>query len=217
MAESSENVVERVKAREVASVFRSSAALEEAVHALLVNGFDRADIDLMASADAVREKLGEDYVAPEKLAEAPPTLRREFVAREDRTSLVAGMAGMLSYIGATASAVGVVASGGALALALAAAAAGGAATGAIGFAIARGLLGGAASDELETALDTGGLVIWVRVRSPEQEERAQRILREHGGEAVRVHEIEIEKRTDEIPLSTINPDPLLSNEPLGHI
>ena len=61
------------------------------------------------------------------------------------------------------------------------------------------------------------LVLWVRVRSPEQEERAQRILSEHGGEAVRVHEIEIEKRTDEIPLSTIKPDPLLSDEPLGRV
>jgi hypothetical protein len=217
MAEPSENVVERVNVREVAAVFRSHTALEQAVDALLIDGFDRADIDLMASADAVREKLGDVYASPEKLTEVPPTLRREFIAREDRTDLVAGVAGILTYIGATASAVGVVASGGALALAVAAAAAGGAATGALGFALARQLLGRAASDELEQALDTGGLVLWVRVRSPEQEERAQRILREHGGEAVRVHEIEIEKRTDEIPLSTINPDPLLSDEPLGRV
>jgi hypothetical protein len=217
MAEESQHILERVKVREVTAVFRSHAALEQAVQALLLDGFDRADIDLMASIDAVRKKLGDVYVAPEILPEVPLIPRREFVAREDKTELVAGVAGILTYVGATASAVAVVASGGALALALAAAAAGGAATGAIGFALARRLLGEVLGGELEQALDTGGLVVWVRIRSPEKERRAQIILREQGGEAVRVHELEIEKRIDDIPLSTIRPDPLLGDEPLGRV
>jgi hypothetical protein len=48
----------RIKVREVAAVFRSRQALDEAVDALLLAGFDRADIDLMASVEAVRQKLG---------------------------------------------------------------------------------------------------------------------------------------------------------------
>ncbi len=217
MGKPSDGALDRVKVREVAGVFRSHAALEAAVKALLLEGFDRADIDLMASVDAVREKLGDIYVAPEALPEVPGIPRREFVARDDKATLVAGIASILSYVGATAAAIGVVASGGALALALAAAAAGGAATGALGLALVHRILGQEPGDEIQHALDMGGLVVWVRVRSLQQEEAAQKILREHGGEAVRVHEIEIEKRVEEIPLSTIRPDPLLGDERLGRL
>jgi hypothetical protein len=37
----------------------------------------------------------------------------------------------------------------------------------------------------------------------------------HGGSAIRVHEIELEKRPEAIPLSTLRPDPWLGNERLG--
>jgi hypothetical protein len=36
-----------------------------------------------------------------------------------------------------------------------------------------------------------------------------------GSRAIRVHEIELEKRPEEIPLSTLRPDPWLGNERLG--
>ena len=42
------------------------------------------------------------------------------------------------------------------------------------------------------------------------------LLFETGGEAIRVHEIEIEKRLDDLPLSKFKPDPWLGSEPLGH-
>jgi hypothetical protein len=45
----------------------------------------------------------------------------------------------------------------------------------------------------------GGLAVWVRVGSLEREQRAQRILSEHGGEFIRVHELEIEKQVDDLP------------------
>jgi hypothetical protein len=61
-----------------------------------------------------------------------------------------------------------------------------------------------------------GLILWARVHSSEQEDRAQDILRVHGGRAVRVHEIELEKRSDDLSLGTVRPDPWLGSEPLGH-
>ncbi|WP_174450847.1 hypothetical protein [Azospirillum baldaniorum] len=120
------------------------------------------------------------------------------------TALVAGV---LSYVGAAAAALGVVASGGTLALALAAAAAGGAAGGGVGALISRAL-GAERARELETLMAVGGLVLWVRVRTPEQQEKAQRILREHGADAVRVHEIEIDKRLEDLPLASLRPRPV---------
>ena len=48
-------ILERVKVREVASVFRSRDVLDTAVSALLSSGFDRADIDIMVGADSTRK------------------------------------------------------------------------------------------------------------------------------------------------------------------
>ena len=210
----SDTVIERVKVREVAGVFRSPDALDAAADALLRGGFDRADIDLMAHPDTIREKLGGVFAPAEELADVPDVPRRAFVAHEDVATTTALVAGALSYIGAAAAALGVVASGGTLALALAAAAAGGAAGGGVGALISH-VLGAERARELETLMAAGGLVLWVRVRAPEQEDKAQRILREHGAEAVRVHEIEIDKRLEDLPLASLRPDPWLSDEPLA--
>jgi hypothetical protein len=203
MGEASDPGAQRIKVREVAGVFRAREPQEAAVEALLLAGFDRADIDLMAGIDAVRQRLGTVYVPAEDLADVPDAPRQAFVAREDMTGTLAGAAGILSFIGATAAAFGVVASGGALAAAVAAAAAGGVATaGGAGALIAR-FLGREQTKELRTQMATGGLVLWVRVRSPEREDKAQRILKDHGAEAVRVHEIEIQKRFEDVPLSSL--------------
>jgi hypothetical protein len=214
VSEQDEVVLERVRVREVAGVFRSQDSLEAVVGDLLQTGFDRADIDLMASADVILERLGGMYAPVEELADVSQVPRRAFVAREDTTLTAAGAIGILTFIGATAAALGVVASGGALAAAIAAAAAGGGAAGGIGTLIARSL-GRRHAEQIQALLEAGGLVLWVRVRSPEQEEKAQEILKRHGAEAVRVHEIEIDKRLEDIPLSSLRPDPWLGDEPLG--
>ena len=139
MDDPANTVIDRVKVREVAGVFMARGLLDEAINALLLAGFDRADVDLMAGADTIRRKLGEVYAPPEELADATAVPRRAFVAREEATEIMAGIAGLLTFIGATAAALGVVASGGALAVAAAAAAAGGAVTGGIGVVIARSI------------------------------------------------------------------------------
>jgi hypothetical protein len=94
------------------------------------------------------------------------------------------------------------------------AAAGGAAAGGIGALIARAL-GQEEAREIEDQIAIGGLVLWVRVRSPEREEKAQTILRGNGAEAVRVHEIEIDKRFENSPLDGLVVDPWLGSEPRG--
>jgi hypothetical protein len=217
MGAPSDAVIDRVKVREVAGVFRSRDTLEAAVKALLLEGFDRGDIDLMASVEAIREKLGTAYVPAEELADVGSVPRRAFVASEDETLVMAGAAGILTYIGATTAALGVVASGGALALAAVAAAIAGGAGGGIGAFLMGRFLGKKRAEELEAQMAAGGLVLWIRVRSPEQEEKSQKVLRDHGAEAVRVHEIELEKRVTDIPLSGLRPDPWLGSEHLGQV
>ena len=205
---------QRIKMREVTGVCHSRDALETAVGALLESGFDRADIDIMAGADAIVDKLGGIYAPAHELADVPEAPRRFFRAREDVTVPLAGAAGILTDIRATAAALGVVASRGALAAAVVAAAAGGAAAGGIGALIARAL-GQEEARELESQIALGGVVLWVRVRSPEEEQKTQQILSEQGAEAVRVHEIEIDKRFEGGPLDGLVLDPWLGSEPLG--
>jgi hypothetical protein len=216
MSDSNHASRDRIKVREVTGVLPTREALDIAINALLLAGFDRADIDLMASVDAVAQKLGGLYAPAHELADLPEVPRQAFKAREDVSGPLVSAAALLTYIGATAAALGVVASGGALALAVTAAAAGGTAAGGIGVLLAHSL-GRKEARELEDQMALGGLVLWVRVRSPEREEKAQQILREHGAKAVRVHEIEINKRFEDIPLSSLVLDPWLGSEPLGHV
>jgi hypothetical protein len=196
MSNPSDIVVETTRVREVAGVFHTRAALESAAEDLLLNGFDRADVDLMATPDAVRKKLDRIYVEAEELPDIPDVPRQAYIARDDAAGAVAVTAGLLASVAATAGAFAIVASGGALAIALAAGAGGGAA------ALLARHLGRQRAQELEAHMKKDGLVLWVRVRSPDREEQAQEILRKHGAEAVRVHEIEIAKHLDEIPFSS---------------
>ena len=46
-----DTVVEKAKVREVAGIFQTRAALEAAASDLLLAGFDRTDIDPMATPD----------------------------------------------------------------------------------------------------------------------------------------------------------------------
>jgi hypothetical protein len=187
------SALEGVKVREVAGVFRAREEIDKAVDALRLAGFDQSDIDLMATADAVKETLGGIYLSAEELADDPRVPRRAYIAREGVRTALGLVAGILTYVGATAAALGVV-----------------------GVLIAK-LIGSSLAKELETQMELGGLVLWVRVRSPEREETAQKILHDHGADAVHVHEIEIEKRLEDIPLSSMRPDPWLGDERLGEV
>ena len=210
-----DDVLERRVIREVAAVFHREEILEDAIQALLLAGFDRGDIDIMGDIETVRRRLGALYVPPEEIADVPGAPRRAYIARDDIATSTAGVAGMLFYLGAATAAMTVVASGGSLALVAAAAAAAGTVGAGIG-AAAIHLLGKKQAEELELQLMAGGMVVWVRVRYPEKEAQAQEILARFGGEAIRVHEIEIDKRLADLPLSKLKPDPWLGGEPLAH-
>ncbi|MGQ2904784.1 MAG: hypothetical protein ACT6RL_07775 [Neoaquamicrobium sediminum] len=210
-----EDVLDRRVVREVAAVFHREEVLEDAIQALLHAGFDRSDVDIMGDVETVRRRLGALYVPPEEIADVPGAPRRAYIARDDIATSTAGVAGMLFYLGAATAAMTVVASGGSLALVAAAAAAAGTVGAGIG-AAAIHLLGKKQAQELELQLMAGGIVVWVRVRDAEKEAQAQEILSRFGGKAIRVHEIEIDKRLADLPLSRLKPDPWLSDEPLAH-
>jgi hypothetical protein len=217
MSRASDAILGRARVREVAGVFHSYETLDAAVEGLLLAGFDRADLDRMAPIDEVYDKVGAVFIAPEELADVPYTPRQPVVLPADTgatTALVASVAAGVAGLGMALIAVMLdyTSAQGAVAALIAAVVAGGVA----GIAALR-IFKREKITGLDTLMTERGIVLWVRVRTPEREEMAQKVLRDHGAQAIRVHEIEIDKTAKDLPLSKLRPDPWLSNERLGDL
>jgi len=81
--------------------------------------------------------------------------------------------------------------------------------------IADRVVGPADAAQLERDIHEGGVVVFVRVGSPEVEERALQVMHEAAVRNLRVHEVELKKTLRDIPLAQIRPDPWLGDEKLG--
>ena len=215
MQTSSDDILHRMRTREVTGVFHSRKALVDAAEELLVAGIDRADIDISASVDELDRRMNYVPIPPADLADIPATPRQPFVGEDDvlvTKMVIASVAGCIVAIG--------------VALLLVAQDMGPLSVSAI--SLLSGLVMGCVTlpivnrrfyrdreRGLEPASEYQGLLMWVRVRSPEQEAQAQEILIRHGGKAVHIHEIELTKRMEDLPLHSLRPDPWLGNERLG--
>ena len=174
--------------REAVGVFDTAESLQDAIDELLSSGFDRAELSLLASEQAVEEKLGHAYRRVEELEDETRVPRTAFVSTESRGDAEGALIGGLVYVGAVLAAGGIVASGGTLAGAVVAAALAGGAGAAAGSVFAK-LLEYHHADYLDEQLGRGGLLLWVRTRSPERETRAVEILGKYSAHDVHVHDI----------------------------
>jgi outer membrane lipoprotein SlyB len=177
--------------REAVGVFHAPDSLQEAIDELLSSGFDRAELSLLAGEHAVEEKLGHRYRKAAELEDEPRVPRSAYVSVESIGDAEGGLIGGLMYIGAVVAGGAVVASGGTLAGAFLAAAMAGGAGGLFGTALAK-LIDHHHADYLQRQLDKGGLLLWVRTRDLDHEQRAKRILERHSGDDVHVHELSAE-------------------------
>jgi hypothetical protein len=212
---STDDILDRVPSREVTGVFHSRKTLEAAVQDLLVAGIDRADIDISASLDELQHRLNYKSIPAADIADHPAAARQPFMGEDDVLNTAATVGSLAGCIGAIALAFYLVSRG--------------TAPLAVGFfSVLSGLMiGGAAlllvrrrlrrerALGLEKLSEAQGLLIWVRVRSPEKEAEAQEILLRHGGQAVHPHEIELAKRPEDLPLHSLRVDPWLGDERLG--
>jgi hypothetical protein len=172
---------------EAVGVLDDAGTLQDAIDELLSSGFDRAEISLLASEHAVEEKLGHAYEKVEQLEDDLSIPRTAYISPETTGDAAGGLIGGLFYVGAMAAIGSVVASGGTIAAAITAAAAAGGTGGLVGSILAKWV-----SDHharyLQEQLDHGGLLLWVRTRDPEHEQRAVDILSKHSGHDVHVHQ-----------------------------
>ncbi len=184
--------------REAVGVLPDVPSLEAAIDDLLSAGFDRADISLLATREAIDGKPGQEVERVEELEDDPSVPRWPYVSREGLGAGEGGLIGGLAHIPAVTAAGAVVVTGGALAPAILAGIGAGGAGAAAGAVLAR-WLGNRYAESYEKQLERGGLLLWVNTREPEDERRATEILSRHGGRDVHVHDMPASTRPESAP------------------
>jgi len=165
--------------REVVAVFDDAETLDAAVFALETHGFDRAAFSLLASEEAVAQKLGHRYQQVREVEDDPKVPRETFFSRISRLeaeylpapALASVGALMLAGIGTGLPAL-IAAGSGAL----------------IGAALGR-LIHERHAKRVQEQLARGGLVLWVNVRDPREEKTALEIVRAHSAHDVHAHKL----------------------------
>jgi hypothetical protein len=172
--------------REAVGVFASENDLQAAIDELLSSGFHRAELSLLASEEAVKERFGSGFASVRVVEDDPVVLRTAYVSPEAIGDAQGGIVSGLVYAGATAAAGTVLISGGAIVAALVAATLAGGAGGVVGALLAK-WLGDNHARYLQTQVDHGGLLLWVRTRDTKAEDRAVDVLKRHSSRDVHVH------------------------------
>jgi hypothetical protein len=95
---SSDDILERIRTREVTGVFHSRKALAAAIQDLLVAGIDRADIDISASLDELERRLNYQSIPSADLADLPITARQPFTGDDDVMCLPRGLSSAASPV-----------------------------------------------------------------------------------------------------------------------
>lgn len=174
--------------REAVGLFRDEAALRDAADELMISGFDRSALSVLAGSGAIERTLGDGEAPSGRLADEPEVPRLGYVGSDSRTEAKGAVTGGMAYLGAVVAVGAVAASGGTIGAAFLAAATAGGAGGLVGAALAR-FIDRHHAHYLHAHLDHGGLLLWVHVEDDEQERRAMRILGASGASEVHVHEL----------------------------
>ncbi|HET6157871.1 MAG TPA: hypothetical protein VFE34_05970 [Dongiaceae bacterium] len=174
--------------REAVGLFHDENKLQDACDELLINGFNHADLSLLAADRTIETRLGSKFERVADLEDNPGVAFQAFVDSDSRTEGKGVLVGGLFYIGAMAAAGAVVASGGAIAALVLGVAAGGGAGGLIGVMLAR-FLEKHHAHALQEHLDKGGLLLWVHTPDEAHERTALEILRRCGAEDAHVHSL----------------------------
>ncbi len=202
-------VLATYRIREVVGLFHDFDTLERAVEELEAVGFDRSQINMLASKEAAERRLGRPILDVREVEDASDLPTRAPLLDDDEGLLKAGIVSTLTAIGTIASIGVVVASGGGLAAAIAAAVAGGGFSGGLASLLGR-WLDARRAQEIEEQIRAGGLLLFVAVRDPEQERKAAEILEKLAADDVHVHEVTKSWTEADIPFAKSQPDPFLA-------
>jgi hypothetical protein len=194
--------------REAVGAFSREDALYEAIDELERQGFMRSELSLMAPRSSVEQRLGHEIRTITEVEDDAAVPRAAVFKQQSFGELKGVLIGIPVYIAGILAVIVTSALGWSTAGVVAALAVVGAIAGALGFLMMRHLEGRRVS-YLREQLERGGIVLWVRTRTAEMEERATRILKECGATDVHVHTLPVLKQ----PVTFFRFDPLLERLP----
>lgn len=171
--------------REAVAVFATVKDMQAAVDELLTSNFDRADLSMLASADAVEQKLGYSFKSTTNIKDEPDVPTAPYIEPESIAVLQGSAIGGFMYVGAIIGFAPILASGGAIGAAIIGSLAGATGGTAIG-AVLASFIDQKRADYLSEQLEHGGILLWVRTSDSEHEKRAVEILSRHSGTDVEV-------------------------------
>jgi hypothetical protein len=198
------DVLDARRVREVAGAFRTMQNLDAALDDLLKGGFDRADIDLLGPAEALRRRFGDKIPPIEDMADVPHAPRQPVILKDDFALLTMSWTAIVSYLVGISTALVAVSLGAGFLNSLIAAVVFAALAGLIAYAVI-GQYRRRKRADIADMLRLGGILVWVRIRSPEDEAKAIDILNGHHAEAVRVHEMLLTRTVDDVPVIPRDP------------
>ena len=209
MKHRSKPVLETITVREVIGIFRSRDRLREAIDAMLLAGFDRANLDLVGGIARLRKAFSNPSISPDALRNVKGLPGKAPLGREDIALVQAMVVGIFGFLAAAGAAALVIATQrDAIQGVIAAILAGSVVAALSGYLFARRIKPKdvAVVDEVRA---NHGVMLWVRVDLPEQEARAREILLAHDASDVRSIEVEIAKTPDDLPFNRLRPDPFI--------
>ncbi len=173
--------------REAVGLFHDATALRSAADQLMLNGFDRADLSILADERAVRGKLSIAYTSA-TLEDDPQVPTVAYFSGDSLTELKAALIGIPLFFGAISASGALIAHHASMASALTAAIVAGSLAAAVG-AVAAWWLTRHHDTYLDGQLRQGGLLLWVRTVDATHEDRACHIMANAAAEHVHVHDI----------------------------
>jgi hypothetical protein len=170
----------KIEAREVVAVFFDVDGLEKGVDALLAEGFQPDDINLLVDRRVIDDNV--DLRALESKLHRPPTeadaIVDDYVDPEAEGAAPQSLLGGPLFVAAVATGAAVMATAGLLGGALAAAAAGTVSTGAVGTLLAR-IIHKSDAEYLSEQLEHGRWLLFVRTDHGPRQDAAARVLKRH--------------------------------------
>jgi len=179
---------EKVIVREAVGVFEDQESLQAALDELELNGFWREEISVLAPHHKVKEKLltaNPDLVT---IMDHPDTPRAVFIPKEVMGEIMGSLVGVPLYLGASLGGMAAIFEGAGWFHILLGIIAGG---------LVGTILGGIVTlittkwwnSHIHRQIRNGGLVLWVNIRSPDQESKAWHILSDNRARYLHVHDI----------------------------
>jgi hypothetical protein len=173
--------------REIVGVFHDAGALRKAADELMVAGFDRSELSMLASRKAVEDKLGTAAQSAGALEDNPRVPMQGYIGTDSLTEAKGLIVGVPAFIGVCAAVAPAIAHGASTTMIIVWAVVG-AVAGLILGAISAKMIGNKTSAYLQGQIKNGGILLWVRTATPDKEKKASEVMKSAGAADVHVHD-----------------------------